>query len=1510
MRGRTQDNNQADSPAAQRQAETLADLLDPHNALAYITKVTRELARHPREAPDEAAAFQDITGEIDEEPGVVALNADDGRLLATTLWLCGPGVELPTITLLDTCSQSDLVDKAFLDAARPNITWRPVKETVRLEGVGRNITDSRPRGWLSFCCNKQGPQFEVLVAVAELQNFGASLLLGRGTLEQLHCRVDMHHAADKAAIHFVRAGCTHVLDKTSDGAQPEIVISPAPRRTLVMPPGLVDEQRAATLHARVVLATSAAGPATMAEKHANTVKDLASPTVHPSMSDCLKKVEHLGHDAERVAKVLYSYRDVFHVSGKIGTLKDVPPFDIDYHGPPFAHKPIPMKPDDRDLVHKYMDMHVAAGTAHEPSLGEAPQLQTLSRVFWKKEARKLRLCTDYTTLNKGLGKTVLGIPSMETIRQQTAGHKCFIQMDGSSAYNQWALTQRAARAMAMVLPARRPGGPPRRIIPDVLYFGTEPAPGAFNHVMEHVFEGVPSTHVYVDDLLSGVSDDVDEGMARFVEIAERARRHHMMMAWSKFSMLVKEIKCLGFIVSEDGMRPDEARCRELIEWPEPASRRELWSYLGLYAYLAHTMPQSTTASLRQLQAGLNEPVFKWTADLSKAFVVTKALGTRWVLTAHLDYTQPVIIQTDSSAAAMGYLVAQVDPGTGIRRVVAMGSRRWPDAARNYASWELEGAALMLELRRRQRELTACKVILETDCSVAASLLTTAPLGSMPPKWMRYRMLLSSFADWEVWYVPQKQVVLCDELSRQSRYYRPDSSRLLKVAAQLGVSAVLLDKAAQHFLGEDNNDNVLETAIQDDRGEAGAFTDARLTELLNEQRRDAFCKQVDLELKSNASGQVPEASSNGVAYFYRNSTDLPGVLMRASADAHTLVHQVLLPLALQEEALRDAHDRSGHFGAVKTYQRLRATYYWPGSRASVDVYVKSCDGCQRSKTKARTVEPGHHRHRQTSDLFETISLDVLELSIPSEGYRHLLVCVDEFTGFMILVPLVTQSAAEVVSKLMERVVGTFGAPDAFLSDNGSAFTADLAKRVFESIGTQQTLTFSHWARGNAQNERSHQSIMSAIRITCEAWKGDWIRVLPNIALSYNTSAKEGTSITPYDLVFGRLPRPLQSVILPPRRPDLEGRSAVEIGLDIKEVTRSLRDAWRALRRDNYKRKEAERLPAAASFEPGDQVLIVYERGAERTSKHFYRAHGPATVLRREQDDYIVKINSTGNERKVPWLVLHRYYARTANRDAPGGVGPGVPELQSNVAAQPQQTSSSSAATAEQQRGGPSSSSSSSSSVGRHDKQQGQRPGQQQGRQSQLSAGRGPSTRTEQRDKVRPMAKMRSPAARPFAADSDDDSSSEDEQAKGTWRALVQPTRDTPPAASPSARAGPAKPKDRLEFQADDFVLVDGAQGGCSVAKVKEVVDDSEHVLVRWYGPERARAAIPELARWYPMWLTTSGSSVAAAHSKRGYQPDEHEVDRARIVYTFPDLDDDQTLPQPALRFLQPGGAKQS
>jgi hypothetical protein len=90
------------------------------------------------------------------------------------------------------------------------------------------------------------------------------------------------------------------------------------------------------------------------------------------------------------------------------------------------------------------------------------------------------------------------------------------------------------------------------------------------------------------------------------------------------------------------------------------------------------------------------------------------------------------------------------------------------------------------------------------------------------------------------------VVLCDELSRQTRFYRASRSRLLKVAALHCLSGKALDEAAAQFLGGPSDDSALDSAIQNAgmRATTGTFTDARLDELLRgrssvrSQARDA------------------------------------------------------------------------------------------------------------------------------------------------------------------------------------------------------------------------------------------------------------------------------------------------------------------------------------------------------------------------------------------------------------------------------------------------------------------------------------------------------------------------------------------------------------------------------------------------------------------------------------------------------------------------------------------------
>ncbi len=77
-----------------------------------------------------------------------------------------------------------------------------------------------------------------------------------------------------------------------------------------------------------------------------------------------------------------------------------------------------------------------------------------------------------------------------------------------------------------------------------------------------------------------------------------------------------------------------------------------------------------------------------------------------MLTAPLDLSRRVYIQSDSSKDAMGWCISQADLETNIRRVVALGSRAWPEAARRYPSNELETGALLFELRRRRTEFIA------------------------------------------------------------------------------------------------------------------------------------------------------------------------------------------------------------------------------------------------------------------------------------------------------------------------------------------------------------------------------------------------------------------------------------------------------------------------------------------------------------------------------------------------------------------------------------------------------------------------------------------------------------------------------------------------------------------------------------------------------------------------------------------------------------------------------------
>ena len=338
---------------------------------------------------------------------------------------------------------------------------------------------------------------------------------------------------------------------------------------------------------------------------------------------------------------------------------------------------------------------------------------------------------------------------------------------------------------------------------------------------------------------------------------QRTAASGMLFAFDKLQFLVPELRVLGLNVNASGVEPDPTRCEELINWPDPRTTKEVQP-AGLHrdvqlarAQHAAVNDGGAARATRVVQAQVR---LDGQAARRGHHDQGKALGTDWILTAPFDPCKETIIQTDSSAHAMGWVLLQYDDNIKARRVVSMGSRAWPDAARRMPAHELESAALMFKIKRRSSELMQTPIRLETDSEASAQMLSTSTtiVSQLPAKYQRWRAFLSNFESVKVSYVGYKGVAMADQLSRQAKWYRASSSLLLHVAVvAMGYTAQDVQDIAAGLLGDLPQALMVVPLAADTDGLARAAT--QLSKLLAAQ---AACPEA-LEMRKKAQGRPTE-----------------------------------------------------------------------------------------------------------------------------------------------------------------------------------------------------------------------------------------------------------------------------------------------------------------------------------------------------------------------------------------------------------------------------------------------------------------------------------------------------------------------------------------------------------------------------------------------------------------------------------------------------------------------------
>ncbi|XP_069110221.1 uncharacterized protein [Argopecten irradians] len=329
-------------------------------------------------------------------------------------------------------------------------------------------------------------------------------------------------------------------------------------------------------------------------------------------------------------------------------------------------------------------------------------------------------------------------------------------------------------------------------------------------------------------------------------------------------------------------------------------------------------------------------------------------------------------------------------------------------------------------------------------------------------------------------------------------------------------------------------------------------------------------------------------------------------------------QVVLPERLRLNVIKLAHERplAGHLGAEKTKERVLTAFYWPGVFKDITEYCSTCDICQkvakrRSDEKAPLVQPPI-----VGEPFYKISMDVVgPLSKSKKGNRFILTIMDDATRYPEAFALRNVDAVTVADTLID-MFSRVGFPKVILTDQGTNFTSELLKHLYEVTGIKGITTSPYHPQANGKVERFNATLKAILKKLSTSNKDEWDTLLPYALFAYREVPHEETGFSPFEMLYGWPVRgPLQIL-----EKAMTGEAEIQTNVvdhvvkmrerlaEIRETVQETLVIKRQKIKQWYDQNATQR-----EFRPGDEVLLLLPSD---TSKMVAQWKGPYRVIRQQ------------------------------------------------------------------------------------------------------------------------------------------------------------------------------------------------------------------------------------------------------------------------------------------------------
>ncbi|XP_053681614.1 uncharacterized protein K02A2.6-like [Sabethes cyaneus] len=682
---------------------------------------------------------------------------------------------------------------------------------------------------------------------------------------------------------------------------------------------------------------------------------------------------------------------------------------------------------------------------------ETEHTEWVSNIVIVQRGSGVRICLDPVILNKALKRPRLQFVTLDEILPELGKAKIFSTVDAKKGFWQVALDEPSSKLTTFWTPFGRYRW-------TRLPFGIAPAPEIFQLKLQEVIQGLKGVECIADDLLIyGVGETFEKALKNHNENLDkllcRLEEKNVKLNKSKMKLCKRSIKFYGHVLTDQGLKPDEAKVSAIRDFPRPMSRKEVHRFVGMVTYLGRFI-KNLSDNLANLRKLISESVpWKWTEIEEKEFNDVKALVADLTTLRYYDVSQPLFIECDASCIGLGAAVFQNNG------IVGYASRTLTAAERNYAQIEKELLAILFAcVRFDQLVVGNPKTTIRTDHKPLLNIFKK-PLLSAPRR-LQHMLLNLQRYNLSVEYVTGKENVIADALSRAPspnlrQCEEHKKQNIFKVFDK--IEEVKLSKYLQ-------------------------VSSARIEEIIQETEADQSMQRVMYYIQNGWPQSIDRVPDSEKIYFgFRNELSFQdGLIFRKDC--------IVIPFVLRNKLITSCH--ASHNGVEATLKLARANLFWPGMSAQIKDVVKNCSVC--AKYAASQQNPEMKSHDIPIYPFQLISMDVFFCD--QKGLkRKFLITVDHYSDFF-EINLLKDLSPESVIDACKQNFARFGVPQRVVTDNGTNFANQKMAKFASDWDFELATSAPHHQQANGKAESAVKIAKNLMKKSDESGTDFWYALL--------------------------------------------------------------------------------------------------------------------------------------------------------------------------------------------------------------------------------------------------------------------------------------------------------------------------------------------------------------------------------------------------------------------------------